>query len=130
MPKNGERGNVPRMSDLAFNVEHACEILRRDTKYYAEILATKSAELEHELRAVAAAVDRGEEGFDIGTAAALHVLEIDTRRFGRMPDSVELELNVYGQNLGRSRFARPLEPGRYRVLVQFTRLPDEVEPPR
>lgn len=112
------------MADLRFNLETAIERLRRHGKDAAEQLAGQSAVLEAELRAVAAAIHDGAR-IDVDGADSLHVMKIDTDM--TIPAGSTLNLGAYHvtANLGSSVFAQTLERGRYRVIVQFTRLPDE-----
>lgn len=112
------------MADLRFNVEQAVEQLQAETKRAAERLAETAAALERELRAVGAALEAAGPGWDVAKADAFHVLELDTREYGVIPVGGDLVISMYGRQIGAgSRIARPLEPGKYRAIVQITRAP-------
>jgi hypothetical protein len=120
--------------DLRFDVEQAVALLHSQAARAVEFLQERAADLEAELRAVAAAI-ASRPTWDIEHAVAIHVMEIntggDSHGYGRLapPAGAEIELLIYGSRLAASRTSRPLEPGRYRAVLQLTKLPD-VEPPR
>ncbi len=113
------------MADLRFNVDKAIERLQRDAKDKAEGLASYAAALEAELRAVAAALEGDGPRWDISGAAAFHVFDAEVDM--AYPDGAQLEIIMYGRRLGYSNSARPLAKGRYRVLVQLTKIDDEAK---
>lgn len=110
------------MADLRFDLELAVAQLHVEGKRERDQLAQTEARLEAELRTVAAALQGNGPQWDIGSAAAIHILEIDTRHKGTAPAGMSLEVLVAGSHLGISQLARELEPARYRVIVQLTKI--------
>lgn len=117
------------MPDLSFDLDRALKILRSESEHHRERLGMTAAALEHDLRAVAAAIGNKELAFDVRVAASLHVMELDLRGYpAGVPSGQLLHLGTGSYpSLAQSTFATDLRPGRYRVLVQFSLLPDEVQ---
>jgi len=111
------------LPDLRFNVDQAAAALRKDVEYKIDQLKEYAARLERELREVAAALERG-DAIRLAEGGAMHVMEMDSRARGPLPTGAEIQLMAFGNFLGISRLAQPLEPGRYRILVQFVEIKD------
>lgn len=116
------------MPDLRFNLERALERLREEMKAATEAVAEAGARQERELRAVAAVLKHADNLGTFRTADIIHVIELERPQHARIPAGSSLELHAGGYRLGTSVWARPLEAGRYRAIVQFVKLDDD-EPP-
>lgn len=113
------------MADLAFNVDQAVSELSREADHRIDGLKQEAARLERELRAVAAAVRRGDGAgpVDVNAADIVHVF--DVRPPHSMPSSFTLELVVYGNRIGESIQRQPLEAGKtYRAILLLTKVDD------
>ena len=116
------------MADLRLDLKRAIERLRIEEIQACERVQGKAAELERELRQVAVALEKP-PAFDVTRADLLHVFDIDTTTANGIgfPLPADQEIGVcYGAaRLGSSRLARALPVGRYRAILQLTKIEPE-----
>lgn len=115
------------MADARFTLEQAIEMLTREARAKRSGLASEAERLAQHLREAFAARD-----LDVAelakSADIVHVFDVDTTSRGHIHAGARLELFAYGMQIGTSLVAPPIEPGRYRAVLQLVRLEDE--PPR
>lgn len=116
------------MPDLALNVERAVELLNGEARSAVERVQSIAAGLEKELRAVAATLETG-IAFDVQRAASLHVFDLDASPPGmrEWPPGAPVEINIGGYSRAVSNLSRALPVGRYRAILQLTRVTEEPE---